>query len=169
MSDTGTRLIQSVRASFNKAYENEEKQKYKRGKKKTFLIRCGCLIKQIALQRGSLIKAPCFSSCVANPPSVTTQPPEFSIRSCNNDFFSPFISLQRRRFSDYYEGNRARCCYNVNVTLNEGWLVGWVGVNMDEIAFRFFVVTNIENCVRRFMTLFLFVWFGLKLVAIYDN
>jgi len=47
-----------------------------------------------------------------------------------------------------------------------GW-VGWVGVNMDEIAFRFFVLTNIENCVTRFMTLF--VWFGLKLVAIYDN
>lgn len=55
----------------------------------TRLIRWGSLIRQRALQRGSLMAAPCFSSCVASPPSITAHPPALSIRSSNAD---PFLS-----------------------------------------------------------------------------
>lgn len=138
----------------SKDYENgakaEEVEKTQNKNKKTCLVRCGCLIKERALQRGSLMEAPCFSSCVANPPSVTAQPPAaFSMRSCNNDaFFSLFmlhavLSPRRRRF----------CAAEHVKMLEEAEpffllivaAVCWVGVgllNMDEIAFRFLFLPN---------------------------
>lgn len=65
----------------------------------TCLIRWGSLMRQRALQRGSLMTAPCLSSCVANPPSTTAQPPAFSIKSSNEDLSFPIsLSLSLQRF-----------------------------------------------------------------------
>ena len=52
-------------------------------------MRSGSLIKQRALQRGSLMVAPWISNWVANPPSTTAHPPAFSIRSSNNELVFP--------------------------------------------------------------------------------
>lgn len=52
-------------------------------------------MRQTALHSGSLMIAPCFSSCVAKPPSITPQPPAFCNRSSNNvaAFFIPISSF----------------------------------------------------------------------------
>ena len=47
----------------------------------TLRTRCGESTRHLALQRGSLRSAPCLSSSVAKPPSMTTQPPHFPMKS----------------------------------------------------------------------------------------
>lgn len=53
----------------------------KRSEALTLRMRSGDVIKQSALHRGSLISAPCCSSCVARPPSMATHPPARFSRS----------------------------------------------------------------------------------------
>jgi hypothetical protein len=49
----------------------------------TSLTRCGLVMRQAALQSGSLMSAPSASSCVAKPPSMTAHPPALATRSSN--------------------------------------------------------------------------------------
>lgn len=57
-------------------------------------------MRQTALQSGSLMTAPCFSSCVAKPPSITAQPPALCKKSSNNvvAFLIPISSFRPSRW-----------------------------------------------------------------------
>lgn len=109
-------------------------------------MRSGCLIRQRALQRGSLMAAPCLSSCVANPPSTTAQPPAFSITISNGvvPFFTPITLFQFFSFFFLFRKKEERKRVRMLKRKRNGIVFAltmalWrVGVNADEILFRFF-------------------------------
>lgn len=112
--------------------------------RETRLMRSGSLIKQRALQRGSLMVAPCLSSWVANPPSITAQPPAFFIRSSNDVFafwkpISPWSSLSLSRYWVYKDSDTLTEVFNGAGDRGRGVFVSvfFFFLNADEIAYRF--------------------------------
>lgn len=112
--------------------------------RETRLMRSGSLIKQRALQRGSLMVAPCLSSWVANPPSITAQPPALFIRSSNNviAFWKPISPWSSLSLSLDIGFTRTRTPWQkylmAPVTEEGGSLLAFCFfLNADEIAYRF--------------------------------
>ena len=122
----------------------------KEGEKHTLLMSLGSLIKQRALQRGSLMAAPCLSSWVANPPSITAQPPALLIRYSRDDllFSTPmFVFLCVWRFAKReLSVFLCSCCKECNDAGN--WGKGWFKTNVNQV-YRFMSIYSNKNHISK--------------------
>lgn len=97
----------------------------------TCLMMWGSLMRQRALHKGSLMEAPCFSSWVANPPSMTAHPPAFSIKSLRADplvFFPPTPITPTFSSAPVY--NLQLLIWGNGSGIDEGWMEDWPCVFM---------------------------------------
>lgn len=86
VSNTGNHfMVPPVPSFFIRILLTQNEKQRQRYKEITLLTRWGESIRHLALQRGSLRSAPCRSSSVAKPPSMTTYPPHSRMKPGINE------------------------------------------------------------------------------------